>query len=147
MCSMGPLMCWHAGSTGSASGAARVNRGQWPNTSTRTELECFMQTPMCRHTGTTGCTAHRFWSYARFFHVVSALGWGSRRVYLLGGRQLVGGQTHNHTGRKTTTQNGQWEAVASQMHRDASKLFDWPSTCLLLLLARSTCRRLRSCSV
>ena len=55
-CLMRPLMHWHAGSTGSrsASGAARVNRGQWPNTSTRTELECFMQIPMCWHTGSTG---------------------------------------------------------------------------------------------
>ena len=63
---------------------------------------------------------------------------------VLGGRQLVGGQTHNHTGRKATTQNWQWEAVASQMHGDASKLFDWPFK-WLSLLGRSTCRRLRSC--
>ena len=54
MCLMRSLMHWPAGSTGSASGTARVNRGQWPNTSTRTELECFMQIPMCWHTGSAG---------------------------------------------------------------------------------------------
>ena len=44
----------HAGSTRSAPGEDRVNRGRWPNTSTRPEVECFMQIPMCCHTGSTG---------------------------------------------------------------------------------------------